>query len=306
MKLKMIAERWEKSPDWDNLAYNSKRLYRYGMTFLEAMLERDADAIKREDVINLRDDLYKKPGACRMAIVTLNNILRYGHDRGMCKANVASNIRNMPEMVSIPRWTDLECRTFFHAAPRHLRMAFCLGLYTGQRIGDLIRMRWDQYDGKFITLKQQKTGARLKVPVHPHLKSMLDEEQKRLPLIRHKGKVVPAVYILLNSQEEPWSANSLQVAIKTMCNRLQIERRSMHGLRKTAAAKLAEMRCSPHLIASITGHKSLKEIMHYTEEADQERMATEAMETWANDTSNMHLLHHSGSAVRLEGDGPLQ
>ena len=35
---------------------------------------------------------------------------------------------------------------------------------------------------------------------------------------------------------------------------------SIHGLRKAAARRLAEARCSAHEIAAITGHKTLKEV----------------------------------------------
>ena len=46
----------------------------------------------------------------------------------------------------------------------------------------------------------------------------------------------------------------------------------MHGLRKTATETLAELDCSSLVIASMTGHRSLKEIERYTREADQKRM----------------------------------
>ena len=51
----------------------------------------------------------------------------------------------------------------------------------------------------------------------------------------------------------------------------------MHGLRKTAARMLAEVGCSAHQIASVTGHKSLTEIERYTKAADQKRLASAAI-----------------------------
>ena len=46
-----------------------------------------------------------------------------------------------------------------------------------------------------------------------------------------------------------------------------------HGLRKAAATRLANAGCSVNEIAAITGHKSLREIAHYTSAADQARLA---------------------------------
>jgi hypothetical protein len=40
---------------------------------------------------------------------------------------------------------------------------------------------------------------------------------------------------------------------------------------------LAEVGCSAHQIASVTGHRSLTEIERYTKQADQNRMATAAI-----------------------------
>jgi integrase len=50
----------------------------------------------------------------------------------------------------------------------------------------------------------------------------------------------------------------------------------------TACAKplhggLAEIGCTAHQIAAITGHASLSEVQRYTKAADRKRMAREAM-----------------------------
>jgi hypothetical protein len=50
-----------------------------------------------------------------------------------------------------------------------------------------------------------------------------------------------------------------------------------HGLRKAAARRLAEAGCNVHDIASITGHRTLKEIERYTRAAEQRKLAVAAM-----------------------------
>ncbi|RYG87342.1 MAG: site-specific integrase, partial [Alphaproteobacteria bacterium] len=52
--------------------------------------------------------------------------------------------------------------------------------------------------------------------------------------------------------------------------------RSLHGLRKSAARRLAEAGCSAKQIAAVTGHASLREVERYTLAADQERLARDA------------------------------
>jgi integrase len=55
----------------------------------------------------------------------------------------------------------------------------------------------------------------------------------------------------------------------------------LHGLRKSAGRSLAEAGCTAHQIMAILGHKSLAEAQRYTREADQKRLAQQAMDKWA-------------------------
>jgi hypothetical protein len=48
--------------------------------------------------------------------------------------------------------------------------------------------------------------------------------------------------------------------------------------RKGAARRLAEHGCTPHEIAAITGHATLKEIERYTKDAERKVLAISAME----------------------------
>jgi integrase len=60
---------------------------------------------------------------------------------------------------------------------------------------------------------------------------------------------------------------------------------SAHGLRKATARRLAELGCSAHQIAAITGHATLAEVQRYTNAADRKRLAQEAMQKLIKDRS---------------------
>lgn len=284
MKLKSIAALYMASPEWHDLSVATRRIYTSAMRTLARFMEMDADDITRPMIVEFRDDLYDKSATCRLAVITLNNILRFGYDRGHCSHNHAANMRHMPKTIPIPRWTPEECELFLSKdPPDYIRIAFMLALYTGQRKSDLIRMKWDQYDGKYIRVRQQKTKRSLRIPVHPILKVELDRLKENPTHIRMgRSKRVPSPYILHNYYGNPWTVKSVYDSIKRWAGKLGIKNRTIHGLRKTTAAKLAEAGCSPHMIGAITGHTSLKELMNYTSEADQVRMADDAMERWIN------------------------
>ena len=280
MKLKSIAALYMASPEWYGLAEGSRRVYVKAMDQLGDLLEMEANKITRPMIIDLRDRLYHKSATCRSVLAVLNNILRYGYDRGLCMYNHAGSVRHQPKATPIPRWGDDECQRFLESTPTYLRRAFLLALFTGQRRIDLVRMKWDQYDGTHITVMQKKTKRVLKLPVHPILKAELDAAKAEEPRITKGGTRVKSPYILLNFHGDPWTAVSLTQAIKQHCKKVGITGRCLHGLRKTTAAKLAELGCTPHLIGAVTGHASLRELQNYTREADQVRMAEEAMGRW--------------------------
>jgi len=64
-------------------------------------------------------------------------------------------------------------------APIELQRALILGLHTGQREGDLLRLPWSAYDGVSISLRQGKARrggrlGRLSNPCTAALRRMLD------------------------------------------------------------------------------------------------------------------------------------
>lgn len=256
-----------KNPEWCDLSARSRQIYMSGIELLRRFFGLNVREITRPMVIELKDDLYSSRGNCRIALSVLSNILRYAHDRGYVDFNQAIRLRGLPKQKTIARWTEKEVETFLSTSAPKMKIAAALAYYTGQRRSDLVKMKWADYDGEVIELCQQKTASYLVIPVHPRLRKLLDEQPVESP------------FILTNAYGQPLTAETLQKAMRREGKRLGIDK-SIHGLRKSAAAALAEMGCTVHQIQAITGHKSLKEIQRYTAEADQRRLAREAMKTW--------------------------
>jgi hypothetical protein len=75
-----------------------------------------------------------------------------------------------------------------------------LAINTGQRQGDLLRLPWSAYDGRYIKLRQRETGAYVPIPVADALKTVLDAATRRSTLM------------LTNSEGRPWSESGFQSA----------------------------------------------------------------------------------------------
>ncbi len=147
-------------------------------------------------------------------------------------------------------WTDDDEARFLKLAPAHLHLALTLALWTGQRQGDLLRLTWTAYDGSAIRLRQQKTGARIVIPVGAPLKAALDAAAKVKK---------DAVTILTTERGTPWTESGFRASWRKACATAKVTDVTFHDLRGTAVTRLALAGCSEAEIATITGH-SLRDV----------------------------------------------
>lgn len=271
MKLKSIMAHFRTRPEWYNLSPSTKRIFEQGLGYIAEFLEMDADSITRQMVIDYRNDNYEKRGRCRIGLQVLGRLLSYGYDNGLCKNNHAANIKNLPKKIGHKKWSLKEVETVMMGSPDPVRRAIMLALYTGQRRSDLINMRWDNYDGNFIHIIQIKTKKPLAIPIHHRMKEELEKMRKE--------RTTPCEHILTANHGWEWSPKGLTMAVSRESKKFGVNK-PLHGIRKTTASLLAELGCSPHEIAAITG-QSLKEVMNYTREADQRAMAQRAVDRWS-------------------------
>lgn len=165
-------------------------------------------------------------------------------------------------------WTEAELQQFearWHLGTRE-RLAYDLLLYTGQRVGDVAKMKRADVAEGLIHVVQQKTGAELWVPVHPHLARSM------------AAYTVPGLTLIGDPAGRPIKRSTLSLLIRNAVKKAGLPSICVpHGLRKAAMRRLAEGGGTAKQIASISGHKTLKEIERYTKAADQKTLARDAM-----------------------------
>ena len=103
-------------------------------------------------------------------------------------------------------WTQQQLEGFCDAAIPKVRYIFLAALFTGQRNGDVRKMKWSDYDGEWLHVKQEKTGAVVNLPVHKlqPLKQVLDIQPK----------VGPTIFTSLRGK--PWGNTNLHLAHGSM------------------------------------------------------------------------------------------
>ena len=245
-----IMQGYQASEDFRQLANSTRRSYvdhikRIEKKFADFPLTALTDRRTRGIFMEWRDKLAADSGRRQADYVwtVLARILSWALNRGLVTANPCEKGGRLYRGSRAENiWTEDDEATFFKSAPAHLHLPLTLALWTGQRQGDLLRLPWSAYDGKYIRLKQSKTGARVVIPVGAPLKVTLDTAPRR------------STFILTTADGKPWTSDGFRASWRKACAKAGIVGITFNDLRGTAVTRLALAACTEAEIATITGH----------------------------------------------------
>ncbi len=225
-----------------------------------------------------RDAVMNTPAAANTMIKVLRQLFRFAVIYDLHDNNPAAQVEYLtvnPE--GYHSWTLDEIKAYesTHPSGTMARLALALALYTGQRRSDLVRFGWydvhEDRDGVLWLIFTQQKGRNhhpisLEIPIIPDLQRFLAAEG------------VGDTTFLVNDYGRPFSVAGFGNRFRKWCDAAGLHNCSVHGLRKAAAARLAELGCSEFEIMSITGHQTSKEVTRYTKGASQKLRAASALQ----------------------------
>lgn len=279
-----LIARFYKSSRFTQRGERTQRVYRgeierfrklYGSRRVATMTARHIDAI----MSNMQD----RPSAANNLKKRLGQLFKYAQVLGWRTDNPAAVISALKTPKGgFKTWQEEHIAQFEakHPIGTTARLAFDLALYTAQRRSDVCVMGPQHVSGGKITVKQLKTGKTLRIPLHPNLARSIE--------------ATPTGHLafIVSSRGAPRPKDSFGNWFRAQCDAAGLRGYAMHGLRKAASRRMAEIGLSNQLIKSITGHSSDAEVARYTRDAEQERMAELAMNDLAR-LANPDLATHS-------------
>jgi integrase len=230
-----------------------------------------------------------KPGLANIARAVLRLLMQFAVEAELRADNPAAGLKAY-RTGTRHSWTDQELQRFEKRWPlgTRERLSFALLLYTGQRAGDIVRMRRSDISEGTIKVVQGKTGTELSIPLHPALIAAI--------------KAMPAKGMTLigDANGRPIQRATLTHLMKKAALSAGLPPRCVpHGLRKAMMRRLAEHGSSAKEIASISGHRTLKEIERYTAAADQVRLSKAAIAKLKGDKSRTKVSNLSPKVSNL-------
>lgn len=232
--------------------------------FISIMGDANPAAMKRKDVIRLRDSNSAKPYFGNYALRVLRVLLEHGLDIGWIESNPAKGVSEIrTEVKGREPWPQELLDAYRARCPlgsrERLLLELCLG--SGQRIGDVLEMRWSDIQAGGVALRQNKTGKELWVPILPELQAALDAASRN------------SVFLLTNERgTNRWSYRGAAQAVMKVREAIGAQSYDIHSWRYNAACELVEAGCGDDLVAAVTG-QSPAMVQHYTRKVRQRHRA---------------------------------
>jgi integrase len=265
----LLCHEYTHSADYSQLAESTRREMGYVIKALvKEHGEKRITKLERKHILGWKDAMARKPGAANKMLRTVKRLLAFGLDRGMLDTNPAAGV-GMMKLGRYRAWTDEECVAFeTRWAPGTLqRTGYALALYTAQRRGDLVRLKWSSIAGDAFRLVQRKTGEPMEIKIHRDLKTALAAVHPRHEaaiLTGAQGKALGDVYF-----GHIMARAIADAGLPDAC--------VLHGLRKTGARIVQEVGGN---VPSITGHRSPRMVAEYTRDADQAKLNAASILKW--------------------------
>lgn len=239
--------------------------------------------IETAHFIRYRDFLAKErtPATANHGIKVLRGIFEDCRRDGFISENPAKDCGLLKKQAGTSRrpFTIEELKKALAAADDEWRSMILFGLYTGQRLGDLARLTWQNIDLQAgeITITTAKTGRVVRIPIAApllaHIEGLPAGDEARAwlhpraarhaavnssTLSRQFGELLASVGLVKDrghDKEEEGKGRAARRAASEL---------SFHSLRHTATSLMKNAGISPAIVQDIIGHDSAEISAHYT------------------------------------------
>jgi integrase len=225
-----------------------------------------------EAVAVLRDRKLDKPEAANSRVKAIRQVLKFGVSRKFISYNQARDVAYLRTgSKGFHTWSVPEIRQYEERHPigSKARLALALLIFTGQRRSDIVRFGKQHVAGDNLTFTQHKGRNRkpkkMTLPILPGLRAIID------------ASPCGDLTFLVNDLGRPFTDGGFGNKMRQWCDEAGLKHCSAHGLRKAGATIAANNGATSRQLMAMFGWDSIRMAELYTREADQRRLAEDAM-----------------------------
>jgi integrase len=216
------------------------------------------------------------PRTAQYAGAILKKALKYAVEvEGVLSFNPASRVPLPKSIPTVPTpWTFGELREFLESSKSHrLSFFFRLSAYTGARRGELLALKWSDFDGKAITISKSRAiagrgvveqnttkggkGGQRRVALDPETIQLFSEHRKRQIQERllMGSSWTETGYVFVQENGQPLDIGTPTHLFKKLADRAGLRSIRLHDLRHLHATELLRLGEPLHVVSDRLGHK---------------------------------------------------
>jgi integrase len=264
-----LIECYRGSAAWAHLSTATRRQRE---SILRAIVESAGrEAISRIDKSVIEKGVGRRsdrPHAARHFLQTMRGLFQWAFKAKVVDHDPTTGIKTIrPATDGYHTWTEEECAIFEARWARGTRerLAFDLLLYTGLRRGDAVRLGRPHVKKGVATIRTEKTGEIVTIPILPPLQDTIDA-----------GPVGELTFIA-GMKGRPMNKASFGNWFSEVCRKAGVPG-SAHGLRKAGATRAADNGATEAQLEAIFGWRGGGMAALYTRKANRAKLARDAAE----------------------------
>jgi integrase len=166
------------SAEYHGLSKSTRATYR---GIIERMRKEHGDkrvsSLKQEHIRKMLSQKCETPSAANNWLRIVRLLMRFAIEHGLREDDPTLGVRKLKIRTNgFYTWSEDDIAAFeeAHSIGSRARLALSLLLYTAQRRSDIIRMGRQHIRNGILSIRQQKTGTLVEIPIHSNLQNSLD------------------------------------------------------------------------------------------------------------------------------------
>jgi integrase len=246
---------------------------------------RNLAGITSVSIIKGLNDRAATPAQARHFLHSMRGLFKWALEAGQITTDPTKGVMKPAEHTGdgFPAWTDADVAAYEARWPQgtHQRVWMHVLLYTGLRRGDAVALGRQHVKHDVATLKTEKTGTEVSIPLRTALAETLAA-----------GPTGDLAFIV-GEKRRPLTKESFGNMFRDACQAAGVNK-SAHGLRKLAASRAAEAGATVNELEAWFGWEGGAMASHYTRKADRRRLAqavADKMEDRSANAIRPHLVN---------------
>lgn len=271
-----LLDRMKKGTKWQKKADSTKlvqgRILERFMDRVSASGRRYGDRPVADVTVAWLDRIFatmhETPAAANVLRKTLSGLMDHAIKLGWRQDNPVRLTDSYDEGDGFAPWSEDDIAQFrkVHPLGSMARLTIELALNTAARRCNVATLTRDDIKDGRIIVAHAKGNNVATVPLLPMTKAALDA----LP-------AAPIRHLVVTQFGKPFSVAGLGNRMRKWCDEAGLENRSLHGLRKAVARRLAESGGTDAEGQAVTGHKKAETFAYYRASANRSALADAAM-----------------------------